>query len=273
MKLERLGYPVVDLHVHMRQDRHHLVAACDGGISTVVCMPNTSPCLDNREAIEQYDAMLGREFMRTKAFPTSAITIGREGKTPVDFEANRPLVVGFSDDGNCLEDLDIFRRGLEHGVLMMMHCEPETEMAEKYIDVYSQVGKGHLHIQHVSLASTVKVLYETKQSGLKFTAETCPHYFTYDCFAESHPVNPPLATPGDVEIIRRGLAIGAIDVIASDYAPLPRPKGTGFASFLSFIPLSYGLVLDGTLTLEQLKEKIHTNPLKIIASGNPTLLR
>jgi len=270
-----IGYVVVDLHVHLRsfadlKSQLNLIQANLAGIGIVVYMPNTEPCLDNPGAVNDYHGWLMDH--QTQALPTSAITIGREGKTPVDVEALRPLVVAFTDDGNCLEDLDIFKRMLEQKVLLMVHCEPETEMVTKYLEVLSKVG-GLLHIQHVSLASTVAVIRAAKKSGLKFTAETCPHYCYYANQIESHPVNPPLGEVEDMIKIREAFADGTLDVIASDYAPLPRPNGTGFASFRSFIPLCYGLVLDATLNLEQLKEKLHDNPLRIIASGNSALLR
>ena len=69
----------------------------------------------------------------------------------------------------------------------------------------------------------------------------------------------------DVTAVRQGLADGAIDVIASDYAPEPRI--TGIAGFRSFLPLCYGLVLQSVLSEKQLKEKLFLNPIKIITNG------
>jgi len=77
--------------------------------------------------------------------------------------------------------------------------------------------------------------------------------------------NPPLAEKKDVLAIKEGLEDGTIDAIASDYAPLPRK--TGIAGFKSFIPLSYGLVLEGVLSETALKEKLFINPKKIIEGG------
>lgn len=71
--------------------------------------------------------------------------------------------------------------------------------------------------------------------------------------------------------IRRGLADGTIDVIASDYAPEPRK--TGIAGFRAFLPLCSGLVLDGTLSAKQLKEKLYFNPKRIIESGGCNLTK
>ena len=78
-------------------------------------------------------------------------------------------------------------------------------------------------------------------------------------------MNPPLGTRQDIDAIKEGLGDGTIDAIASDYAPIPRI--TGIAGFRSFFPLSYGLVLEGILSEEQLREKVSSNPISIIKSG------
>lgn len=268
-----LGYDVIDLHTHLRgvDERHlHLDEAMRWGINALVYMPNTEPCLDQLTAIREYSKGI-RQWSGVRTFPTSAITIGREGKTPVDIDEIYLDVVGFTDDGNCLKDLDILEYMLKRGVLVMVHSEPETKMVEEYLQVLGRVG-GNLHIQHVSKAETVELIREAKKSRLWFSAETCPHYCYYNNTFESHPVNPPLGSAYDMSEIREGLADGTIDIIASDYAPKPRPKKTGFASFATFIPLCVGLVLDHTLTSDQLRQKINENPRKIIASGNSRLL-
>lgn len=100
--------------------------------------------------------------------------------------------------------------------------------------------------------------------GLNITCETCPHYFTFTKQDLEIQVNPPLSTQEDILAIKQGLADGTIDVIASDYAPEPRK--TGISGFSSFLPLSYGLVIEGILSEKQLKEKLFINPKKIIES-------
>lgn len=103
------------------------------------------------------------------------------------------------------------------------------------------------------------------RQGLNITCETCPHYFIHTCEDLEVKVNPPLGTEKDIAAIKQGLADGTIDVIASDYAPLPRK--TGIAGLRSLLPLSFGLVLEGVLSKRQLKEKLYLNPRKIIESG------
>lgn len=255
-----LNYPIIDLHAHLRDKVPlHTKFAKEAGISTLVFMPNTKPYLDNLTEIKKY--------LKTKSYikiiPTCAITVGREGKKLVEIESIKDHVLGFSDDGNGLNNMKLVEEALKKDVLLLVHLEPEVEMTKKYLEVLRKVG-GKLHIQHVSKKETVDLIRKAKKSGLKLTCETCPHYFIYHSEAEDKPVGPPLGNYEDLLAIRQGLADGTIDTIASDYAPVPRPKGTGFASFRSFIPSCYGLVLDGTLTPKQLKEKIYLNPLKLI---------
>lgn len=261
-----LGYEVIDLHTHLRENiPFHTRQALEAGIGTVLYMANMKPCLDNVAAIKL--SLKKKRFV--KARPVSAITIGRQGKELVDIEKIMPYVAGFSDDGDCLKDLNLLAEILRKNVLVMAHLEPETEMLIKYLQVLSKVG-GRLHLQHISKAKSIKILRPWKNcpnsKNTHLTVETCPHYFSYNNEVEDRPVNPPLGTLQDIAAIKEALADGTIDSIASDYAPIPRPKGTGFASFSSFVPLCYGLVLEKVLTPQQLKEKIHDNPLKIINS-------
>jgi len=255
-----LNFPIIDLHVHLRdKTTFHTKFAKEAGVDTVVCMANTKPCLDNIKDIKKY--LKQKHYV--KVLSVSAITVGREGKKLVDIDALKKLVIGFSDDGNTLENPDLLAEVLKKDVLVMLHSEPEEKYIKKYLRVLQKVG-GRLHLQHVVSKDAVDIIRKAKRSGLKFTCETCPHYFTYPNEIEDKPVSPPLGNLEDVKAVKKGLADGTIDVIASDYAPVPRPKATGFASFSSYVALSYGLVLDGTLTIRQLKEKLHYNPLRII---------
>lgn len=267
-----LDYLIIDTHTHLRNDiPKHTKIAKESGIDVVVYMANCSPPLDNLERITQ-----SLEIERyCKAIPVSAITKNLEGKELVNIDRIRPFVVGFSDDGKYLENLNLLKEVLKKGVLVMAHCNPpyevgiknpelETEFIKRYLNVLEKTG-GKLHIQHISKKESVDLIREAKQRGISITSETCPHYFTYTYQDLDVKVNPPLASKEDILAIKEGLSDGTIDVIASDYAPEPRE--TGIAGFKSFIPLSYGLVVEGVLSEEQLKEKLFINPKKIIESG------
>jgi len=276
----KLGFPVIDLHSHLRNDIPlHTKIAKENGINIVVYMANCSPPLDNLKTIKKSL----KERRHCKAIPVSAITKNLAGKKLVEIDKIKPYVAGFSDDGKYLKDIGLLKEVLIKKVLVFAHCSPsyekgvknpdlETKFIEKYLnllDKYQKNIKGWLHIQHVSKKGSIKLIKEAKRRGINLSCETCPHYFTYSKEDLEVKVNPPLREKEDVLAVRKGLADGTIDVIASDYAPLPRK--TGIAGFRSFLPLSYGLVLEGILTERQLKEKLFLNPKKIIQKGNYTL--
>lgn len=231
-------------------------------------MANCDPPLDSVSKVKK---SLSAKRSCT-AWPVSAITKNLAGKELVDVDSIKGFVVGFSDDGKYLDDLNVLAEILKKKVLVMAHCTPdyivgvkypdlETKYIDRYLLILKKVG-GRLHIQHVSKKKSVELIRKAKKSGLKFTCETAPHYFAYTLSDLLVKVNPPLGDHEDIIAIKKGLADGTIDVIASDYAP--KPRKTGIAGFSSLIPLSYGLVLFGVLTGKQLKEKLYINPLRII---------
>lgn len=269
----KLDFPVIDLHTHLRNNiSEHTRIAKEAGIDVIVYMANCKPPLDNIYRIKESL----KEKRYCQAIPVSAITKNLAGKELVDIAKIKPHVVGFSDDGKYLKDLGLLKEILTMGVLVLAHCSPtykksivnpilETKFIERYLPILEKT-KGKLHIQHISKKESVKLIRDAKRNGLNLTCETCPHYFTYTKNNLTAKVNPPLATKQDIIAIKKGLADGTIDVIASDYAPPPRK--TGIADFKSFIPLTYGLVLEGTLSIKQLKEKLFVNPKKIIENGD-----
>lgn len=268
-----INYPIIDIHAHLRNNiAGHTKIAKESGISAVVYMANTEPPLDNITVIKK---SLSAKRNCT-ALPVSAITRNLEGKELVDVESIKDFVVGFSDDGKYLSDLKLLAKILAKDVLVLAHCSPayeigiknpelETKYINEYLKVLKKVG-GRLHIQHVSKKSSVELIRQMKKTGLKFTCETCPHYFTFAAVDLSIKTNPPLGNQADIIAIKKGLADGTIDIIASDYAPEPRV--TGVSGFLSFIPLSYGLVISQVLTKKQLKEKLFKNPREIILQNS-----
>lgn len=273
-----VDYPVIDMHAHLRSGEfaaRHARTAKQWGIDFVVAMANTDPCNDSLERVEAYRKLLSGQGL-ARVFLTSAVTIGREGRELVDIDALKGKVVGFTDDGNCLQNLDLLNEALEKEVMVMLHCgvefdrgfrdTDEAQWVEKYLELRRGQDKGILYLQHISRAGSVDLIRQAKAQGVKVVAETCPHYFTYTRDELATPVNPPLGDLKDLEAVRAGLKDGTIDVIASDYAPLPQPKKTGIAGFRSFIPLSYGLVIQGVLTPEQLKEKVYLNPRGVLES-------
>jgi len=272
-------YPVIDMHAHLRRDVVlHTHKAYNSGINLVVAMPNTDPCLDNADVIKEYSGYSERGATKIPFLPTSAITIGREGKKPVNVHSLYPHVVGFTDDGNCLRDLDILKYFLSTDVLTMLYCGEEGPLDEwprsttetEWIDKYLELNKdvmGNLYLQHISRADSVDLIRQAKSDGVKVIAETCPHYFKWTEKTMRVPVNPPIGDKRDRDAVREGLSDGTIDVIASDYAPEPRPKGTGIADWENYIASCKSLVDDGVVTERRLMELVYLDPLDVLRSS------
>lgn len=141
-----------------------------------------------------------------------------------------------------------------------------------------------VHICHVSTKTSVQLIREAKAKGVKVTAETGPHYFSLTEQEllkrdADYRMNPPLRTAQDMEAIIEGLQDGTLDAIATDHAPhTPKdkadfekaPNGSiGMETSLS-VGITY-LVKTGKLTINQLIEKMSTNPAKIINIDAGTL--
>jgi dihydroorotase len=228
-------------------------AAALGGFTCVLAMPNTDPPIDTagvaREVLE-----LGRDTccdVRTSA----AITVGRHGAQLTPMAELAALGVRFfTDDGNGVQDGRLMRRALEYGrglgVTLAQHCEDDVlaaggamhegawssrlgipgqpaEAEELMVmrDVaLARLTGGRVHFQHLSTRRSVELVAAAKAEGLHVTCEATPHHFalTDERCASYDPVfkvNPPLRTEDDVAAVRRGLAAGTVDCIATDHAP------------------------------------------------------
>lgn len=232
-------------------------AAALGGYTAVVAMPNTQPATDNTAIVDRVRALGAAGPI--DVFPSAAITRGREGKelAPLGALYSGGVRV-FTDDGDCVASAVIMRRALEYlggldGAVLAQHAEDPTLVAGGHmhegawssrlgipgrpaaaehiiiardIDLLREFPGVQLHFQHVSTERSVELIRQAKAAGLAVSAEATPHHFTLtdaNCagFDPVFKVNPPLRTERDREAIRRGLADGTIDVIATDHAPHP----------------------------------------------------
>jgi dihydroorotase len=241
-----------------------------------------------------------------------AISIGLEGKEICDFNQLKACgVVAVSDDGNPVMDDNLMQDALaaakSHNLPVISHCEDlnlvaggvmnagtvasdmklagisnasESVMVERDIAL-SELTGAPVHIAHVSTAESVLALREAKSRGLRVTAETAPHYFMLtdeavrQCGTHAK-MNPPLRSVEDRETIRRGLADGTIDVIATDHAAhSSREKAiefnkaaNGIIGLETAVSLGLKLVQEGVISLTELIEKMSTNPARILGLEN-----
>ncbi len=252
---------LVDMHCHLREPGFEhkediasgTKSAVAGGFTSVACMPNTNPTIDNAETIE-YILNRAKEADMANVFPIGSITKGLGGTEPTDIaELKNAGAVAISDDGRPVENsaimLAAMKKAEELGVMVISHCEDisigkgdmnEGALAESLgyegispaaeevmvsrDSILSEQYKLPIHIAHVSTRRSVDIIRRAKKKGAPITCETCPHYFslTEDAvklYGANAKMNPPLRGSDDVAAIIEGLADGTIDVIATDHAP------------------------------------------------------
>ncbi len=253
---------LVDMHVHLREpgreDEETIesgsLAAAKGGFTTICCMPNTDPAIDNQGVVELVVSGSKRIGL-IKIFPIGAITRGLKGEELAELASiSGAGAIGFSDDGDPLTNSQIMRRALEYSKMLnrivISHCEDKDlseggVMNEGYVSMLlglngipytaettfvardielAKMSDARLHIAHVSCKESVELIKKAKDRGVKVSCETAPHYFSLTeeavrDFNTNAKINPPLRTEEDIEAIKEALKDGTIDVIATDHAP------------------------------------------------------
>lgn len=253
---------IVDMHVHLREpgreDKETVEsgtrAAIKGGVTTVLAMPNTNPCMDSTENIRILKRII-KDTASSNVFICGAITKGRLGKELTEIKKlKREGCVAISDDGSSVDDEQLMLKALkiakEARVLVICHCEDkalsnkgvvnlgiistrmglrgipkesEYKRVARDIELAKKIG-GCIHIAHASCKESVEIIAKAKKNGIKLTCETAPHYFALDeeevaGFDTNMKVNPPLRSKDDVSTIKEALKDKTIDIIASDHAP------------------------------------------------------
>lgn len=252
---------LVDVHVHFRDPglsdledmQSGTAAAVAGGFTTVVCMANTKPEMDNPATLEY--VLDKAKKMPIHVLQVAAVTEGLQGREMVDMDELYELgAVGFSDDGHAIADTSVMQHALQKAKELdcpiSVHEEDEALIENNGINegqISRQLGMGgashaaedvlvardcmlalqtgaKLHIQHLSSGNAVEMVRFAKKMGANVTAEATPHHFTltetavltHGSYAK---VNPPLRTFEDKKKIIEGLQDGTIDIIATDHAP------------------------------------------------------
>ena len=250
-----------DVHVHLREpgreDEETILsgsnAAMAGGFTAICCMPNTDPPLDSEDMIRS--VLKSASGHLVELFPIGTVSKGRRGEELAEMGSMVGAgAVGFSDDGDPVEDDALMRIALEYsqmfGVPIVNHSEvkalakggvmnegavsarlgipgipPHAEdiMVARDIRLLELTG-GVLHVPHISSVETVELIRQAKSKGLPVTCEVTPHHISltdsnFEKFDAAYKVNPPIRTEKEIEALCEGLADGTIDCIASDHAP------------------------------------------------------
>jgi len=255
---------LIDVHVHLREpgreDAETIESGCRaaaaGGFTSVCCMPNTTPVIDNQETVRFVQDRAATATARVYVF--GAITKNLEGKELSEIgDLVKMGAVAVTDDGHYIQNPEIMRRVLEYSKMfdipVAQHAEDEYLCADGVMNESFQSTRlglkgrpaaaeeiavlrdialcsltgAKLHIQHVSTRGAVEAIRQAKQKHLAVTCEACPQHFVLTDdeigkeFNTNLRVNPPIRTADDRDAVIEGLVDGTIDCIASDHAPHP----------------------------------------------------
>lgn len=251
----------IDLHVHLRdpgftakEDIHTgCRAAAAGGVTSLLCMPNTKPAVDTPETVRYI--LEEAKTADAHIYVAAAITKGLQGAELCDLDALRDAgAVALSDDGRPVVDtaclVEAMRRAPELGMIVAAHCE-DLFLAKKWYMNEGEISKElglpgvpaaaedcgtareiavaaaydvPVHICHVSTKTSAALIRDAKARGVKVTAETAPHYLLMTDREllkkdADYRMNPPLRAEEDRLAMIEAVRDGTIDVIATDHAP------------------------------------------------------
>jgi dihydroorotase len=207
---------LIDLHVHLREPGQvaketiatGTAAAARGGFTSVVCMPNTAPAIDNAGTVALIHER-ARAQGTVNVYVAGAITKNLAGEELASIGSLKKAgVVAITDDGHCVQNNDMMRRAMEYAKMFELpvldHCQDYTlvtdgvmhegywstvlglrgwpaageEMMVARNILLAETTGAHVHCQHISAAGSVRLLREAKKRGLPVSAEACPHHFT-----------------------------------------------------------------------------------------------
>ncbi|MDB8791262.1 dihydroorotase [Romboutsia sp. 1001216sp1] len=295
---------LIDVHVHFRDPgfthKEDILtgsaSAAKGGFTTVVCMANTNPIVDNEETLDYINEKA--KLSSINVLQASAITKGFKGKEIVDMDKMiKAGAVGFTDDGLPIMDSDIILKAMnmakERNVPLSFHEEDPSLITCAGINngkISKQMGilgapnvaedvmvsrdcmlalksGAKVNIQHISSKNSVEMVRFIKKLGANVYAEATPHHFTLTeddvlTYGTNAKMNPPLRTLEDKMAIIEGLKDDTIEIIATDHAPHTyEEKNVEFTKAPSGI---IGLETALSLGITSLVKNNHLDMMKLI---------
>ncbi|CAF1565450.1 unnamed protein product, partial [Adineta ricciae] len=292
---------LIDCHVHLREpgDEHKedivsgTASALAGGITMVLAMPNTKPAVTNASVLEMTEKLYEKKALCDYGLYLGASVDNAAAVANIAYRSiglKMYLNTTFGD-----LKLDSMEAWMKHfqtwpqNIPIVAHAEGQTVASVLCLaEIYSR----SVHIAHVARRDEILLIRAAKAKGLPVTCEVTPHHLflhhantkyilkAYDNNEGFCHVKPELQTVDDCQALWDNMDI--IDCIATDHAPHTREEKAkkdnpppGFPGLQTVLPLMLTAVNDGKLTIEQLIEKMYTNPKRIFNlpdQGNDTFV-
>ena len=229
-------------------------AAAAGGVTTIICQPDTSPVIDDPATVD-FVLRRARDTAIVHVHPMAALTKGLEGKEMTEIGLLKAAgAVAFTDGDHSVTNAQVMRRALTYArdfdALIVHQTEDpdlvgdgvmnesefaarlgllgvpkaaETIMLERDIRLVALAG-GRYHAASVTCADSLEILRRAKQAGLKVTASASINHIAlnendigpYRTFLK---LSPPLRAEDDRKALVEALGAGLIDVVMSDHNP------------------------------------------------------
>ena len=247
----RLGEPGNE---HARMLSSELAACVAGGVTSLVCPPDTDPVLDEPGLVEMLTSRAEKQH-QSRVFPLGALTRQLKGDTLTEMvELTEAGCVGFSQADVTLANTQVLRRALQYastfgyavwlrpldhylgqGVaasgalatrlgLSGVPAAAETIALFTIFEMVKSTG-ARVHLCRISSAAGVAMVRQAKADGLPITCDVSINSLlltdTDVGYFDSHMrVNPPLRQQADREALQQGLVDGTIDALVSDHTPV-----------------------------------------------------
>jgi dihydroorotase len=280
---------LVDLAARLREPGHEhegmleseLHAAAAGGVTSLVCPPDTDPVLDEPGLVEMLK-LRARKLSRCRLFPLGALTRGLAGETLTEMvELTEAGCVGFSQADAAVRDTQVLQRALQYAAtfgyatwlrpqdpwlgagvaakgalatrlgLSGVPVSAETVALHTVFELVRETG-ARVHLCRLSSAAGVALLRAAKAEGLPVTADVSInslHLTDVDIgfFNPAMRLVPPLRQQRDRDALRVALADGTLDVLVSDHTPVGADEKN--LPFAAAVPGATGLELLLSLAL------------------------
>jgi dihydroorotase len=253
---------LVDLAARLREPGHEhegmleseLAAAAAGGVTSVVCLPDTDPTLDEPGLVEMLK-LRARKLSRCRLFPLGALTRGLKGETLTEMaELVEAGCIGFSQAEVAIKDTLVLQRAMQYAAtfgytvwlrpqdpwlgkgvaasgsvatrlgLSGVAVTAETIALHTLIDLVRATGT-RVHLCRISSAAGVELVRQAKAQGLPITADVSVNSLLLTdidigYFNSAMRLTPPLRQGRDRDALQAALADGTLDALVSDHTPV-----------------------------------------------------